>query len=112
MISWQLAEAGSAVQVQARDRQVFEQLVLKHQKYVFNVAYRMTGNLEEAKDLAQEAFVRAYRSFNRFDQGTSFERWLYRIVTNLYIDSCRRKGRRPEESLDAPIMTAKVRWKE
>lgn len=106
MIGLLSAEAFSAARVTAQDRQAFEQLVLKHQKYVFNLAYRMTGNLEEAKDLAQEAFVRAFRGFGQFQQGTSFERWLYRIVSNLYIDACRKRGRRHEESLDAPVLTA------
>lgn len=86
-------------------RQIFEELVRKHEKYVYNIAYRMTGNLEEAKDLAQEAFVRAYKAFGRFQPGTSFERWLYRIVANLYIDTVRKKGRHREESLNAPVRT-------
>ncbi|MGE5508763.1 MAG: sigma-70 family RNA polymerase sigma factor [Chitinophagales bacterium] len=89
----------------AEARRVFTELVEKHQKYVYNLAYRMSGNPEEARDLAQEAFIRAYRSFDRFDRATSFEKWLYRIVANLYIDSVRRKGRRKEESLDAPVPT-------
>ncbi len=87
-------------------RRAFTELVEKHQKYVYNLAYRMTGNPEEARDLAQEAFVRAFRHFSRFDPATSFEKWLYRIVANLYIDLVRKKGRRREESLDAPVVTA------
>lgn len=90
----------------AESRRAFADLVEKHQKYVYNLAYRMTGNPEEARDLAQEAFIRAYRSFDRFDLATSFEKWLYRIVANLYIDSVRKKSRRKEESLDAPVPTA------
>lgn len=86
-------------------RRDFAELVEKHQKYVYNLAYRMTGNPEEARDLAQEAFVRAFSHFDRFDQSTSFEKWLYRIVSNLYIDAVRKKGRRREESLDAPLNT-------
>ncbi len=86
-------------------RQVFEELVQKHEKYVYNIAYRMAGNAEEAKDLAQEAFVRAYKAFGRFEPGTSFERWLYRIVANLYIDLVRKRSRHREESLNAPVRT-------
>lgn len=98
-------ETLEAAALRPNKRQVFEQLVYKHQKFVLNVAYRMTGDPEEAKDLAQEAFVRAFRAFDRFQPGTSFERWLYRIVANLYIDSVRRKGRHHEESLNAPVNT-------
>lgn len=100
--------AGAAAVRQTPDdaRHAFAALVEKHQKYVYNLAYRMTGNLEEARDLTQEAFVRAFRHFDRFDPATSFERWIYRIIANLYIDTVRRKGRRREESLDAPIPTA------
>lgn len=87
-------------------RRDFAELVEKHQKYVYNLAYRMTGNPEEARDLAQEAFIRAFRHFDRFDPATSFEKWLYRIVANLYIDAVRKKVRRREESLDAPVVTA------
>lgn len=101
-------QVGTAIAGRASEdaRRAFSDLVEKHQKYVYNLACRMTGNPEEARDLAQEAFVRAYRHFGRFDQSTSFEKWLYRIVSNLYIDTVRKKVRRREESLDAPIPTA------
>ncbi len=95
----------AGVRFQESDLHLFEQLVQKHEKYAFNIAYRMVGNVEEARDLAQEAFVRAFRAFDRFEQGTSFERWLYRIISNLYIDLVRKKSRAREESLDAPIIT-------
>ena len=78
----------------------FESLVLRYQNSVYNIALRMSGNPDEAQDLAQEAFVRAYRSFDSYRRGTSFDKWLYRIVTNLYIDEVRRRKRKPHvESL-------------
>jgi RNA polymerase sigma-70 factor (ECF subfamily) len=84
----------------------FESLVRQYQKPVYSIALRMTGNPEEAQDLAQEAFVRAYRSFDSYRRGTSFDRWLYRIITNLYIDEVRRRKRTPYvESLDQRIAT-------
>ncbi|MGE5507300.1 MAG: sigma-70 family RNA polymerase sigma factor, partial [Chitinophagales bacterium] len=98
-------EATALKRIPENSRRAFTDLAEKHQKYVYNLAYRMTGNPEEARDLAQEAFVRAFRSFDRFDLNTSFEKWLYRIVANLYIDAVRKRGRRREESLDAPIPT-------
>jgi len=82
----------------------FESLVLRYQNSVYNIALRMSGNPDEAQDLAQEAFVRAYRSFDSYRRGTSFDKWLYKIVTNLYIDEVRRRRRRPYvESLDERI---------
>lgn len=94
-------DLATTVGLSASKRQLFEQLVQKHQRYLYNIAYRMTGNVEEAQDLAQETLVKAYRAFGRFEPGTSFERWLYRIMANLYIDYVRKKSNRPLESLDA-----------
>lgn len=85
----------------------FESLVNRYQRSVYTIALRMTGNPQEAQDLAQEAFVRAYRSFDSYRRGTSFDKWLYRIVTNLYIDELRRRKRTPYmESLDQRISTS------
>jgi RNA polymerase sigma-70 factor (ECF subfamily) len=85
----------------------FESLVRRYQNSVYNIALRMSGNPEEARDLTQEAFVRAYRAFDSYKRGTSFDKWLYRIVTNLCIDELRRRKRRPYiESLDQRIMTS------
>ena len=73
----------------------FEDLVRQHQRSVYNVALRLTGNADDAQDLTQDAFVRAYKAFDSYKFGTSFNRWLYRIVTNLYIDQVRKKKRAP-----------------
>lgn len=85
--------------------ETFESLMRQYERQVYNVAYRMTGNREEAKDLTQEAFLRAFRAFRSYVPGTAFDRWLFRIVSNLYIDQVRRKSARKFriESLDAPI---------
>ena len=84
----------------------FESLVHRYQNSVYSIALRMTGNPHEAQDLTQEAFVRAYKSFDSYRRGTSFDKWLYRIVTNLYIDEVRKRKRTPyTESLDQPINT-------
>lgn len=102
-----MAWAEVVVKTQARtaesDRQLFAQLVQEHEKYLYNIAYRLCGNREEARDLVQEALVRAYRAFRSFQPGTSFKSWLYRIVSNLYVDSLRKKSKYREESLDEPL---------
>src|SRR3989337_1936633 len=67
----------------------------------------MAGNDADAKDLTQEALMRVYRALQRIDPGANLESWLYRIVTNLYIDLLRRRPKARVESLDAPLLTAK-----
>jgi RNA polymerase sigma-70 factor (ECF subfamily) len=81
----------------------FEELVERHQSQIYRVAYRLTGNHDDAEDLAQEAIVEAFHAFDRYQPGTYFDRWLYRIMSRTYIDIVRRRNRRPMISLDAPI---------
>ncbi|MDQ2908251.1 MAG: sigma-70 family RNA polymerase sigma factor [Candidatus Eremiobacteraeota bacterium] len=67
-------------------------------KATYNFAFRLTGNDADARDLAQDAFIRVYRAWRSFVPGTSFLSWIYRIVTNLHRDELRRrKGRFQEE---------------
>ncbi len=81
----------------------FEELVQRHQTQIYRVAYRLAGNHDDAEDLAQEAIVEAFRAFDRYQPGTYFDRWLYRIMSRTFIDTVRRRNRRPVVSLDAPI---------
>ena len=80
----------------------FEELVQRHRNQIYRVAYRLAGNPDDAEDLAQEAVVEAFRAFDRYRPGTYFDRWLYRIMSRTYIDTVRRRRRRPTVSLDAP----------
>ena len=68
---------------QLGDTAAFETLVNMHAQYVYNLALRVVGDLQEAEDLAQEAFLRAWRGLPRFRAEARFSTWLYRIVTNL-----------------------------
>jgi len=70
-------------QAQAGDVQAFEQLVLSHQRFVYNLALRAVNSPEEAQDLAQEALVRAWQGLPGFRGQASFRTWLYRITLNL-----------------------------
>ncbi len=99
-------EALAGVRYRENDAQAFEELVRRYDRKLYNVALRLTGNPDEAKDLAQEALLRAYRGFNRFQLGTSFEKWLFRIASNLYIDKLRKQRNVRFESLDEPVPTA------
>lgn len=83
----------------------FEALAMEHAQQLYNMALRMTGSEEEAKDLCQEALLRAYKSFSRWKRECSFSSWLYRIATNLCIDQIRRRKRIRFESLDVPFVT-------
>ena len=85
-----------------RDLAVFEELVAKYQRQMYRVAYRLTGNHDDAQDLIQDALFEAFRNFHRFETGTRFDRWLYRIMTNRHIDRVRRSSRLPVLSLDQP----------
>lgn len=87
--------------------EAFEALVERYGRQIYNIAYRMAGNDADAKDLTQEAFIRVFRAFRRIDPAGSLESWLYRIVSNLYIDMLRRRPKVRIESLDAPIVTSK-----
>ncbi len=81
------------------DRHAFlEDAIERYGKAAYNFAYRLTQNEPDARDLTQEAFVRVYKAWRSFKPGTSFQSWIYRILTNLHRDELRRrKGRYPEE---------------
>jgi RNA polymerase sigma-70 factor (ECF subfamily) len=98
-------QAIASAKYRENDIEAFEELVRTYDHKLYRVALRLTGDPDEAKDLAQEALFRAYRGFDRFKMGTSFERWLFRIASNLYIDKLRKRGKYRFESLDEPIAT-------
>ena len=95
---------GPAAGLTEDDVDLFARLLAAHQDKLYRVAYRMTGHHEDAQDLLQDALLEAYRSFRRFQRGTYFDKWLYRIMTNTFIDRQRHKKRVGRvESLDAPL---------
>ena len=85
--------------VQSGEADAFEELVRAHEKTIYNLALRMVGNPQDAEDMAQEAFLKAYRSLPEFRGESKFSVWLYRIVSNVCLDHLRRQGRRPTSSL-------------
>jgi RNA polymerase sigma factor (sigma-70 family) len=68
-----------------------ERAMEQYGRQTYNYAYRLTGNEPDARDLTQEAFIRVFRAWESFREGTSFLSWIYRIVTNLYRDELRRR---------------------
>lgn len=100
------AAAGGEGLLTEEELAAYEALVRKYGAYVYNLAYRMSGRDADAKDLAQETFIRVFRAFRRIDPEAPLEAWLHRIVRNLYIDLIRKYPRGKEESLSAPVPTA------
>jgi len=81
--------------IQQGDAVAFDRLVELHGPRVYNLAYRMLGNAEDAQDVSQEAFLRIYDALPRFRGEASFTTWMYRIVTNVCRDELSRRRRRP-----------------
>lgn len=85
------------------DRAAFDQLVRRYERTIFNVAYRLTNSHDDAADIAQEAFVRAWNNLKSFRGDAAFSTWLHRIVTNAFLDDRKRKRARPTRSLDEAL---------
>lgn len=101
----ELHESELILQCKNGNVEAFEQLVLKYQRQIYTVAYRFMGNHEDASDLAQEAFIRAYKSIDRFRGESSLKTWLYHIVSNVCRDELRKRKKGQSLSLDAPVST-------
>lgn len=107
-------ESALVRQAVAGRRSAFNALVECYQRRLYNYCYRMVGNADDASDMAQEAFVRAWRNLGGFRVGEPFSPWLYRIAHNVCIDHLRRKpaalsldveleeGRDPPDKADGP----------
>ena len=80
------------------DQKDFAEQAMEYAPQLYSAALRMTRNRADAEDLVQDAYLRAYRSFHTFQEGTNLRAWLYRILTNAYINKYRAKQRRPQES--------------
>ncbi|MBI2887270.1 MAG: sigma-70 family RNA polymerase sigma factor [Chloroflexi bacterium] len=97
-----MAELESILIEEAKqDSRAFGELVLRYQDRLFNFLYRMTGNREDAQDLAQEVFLRVYKALHRFRPDAPFRPWLYKIAMNLAINHA--KGRRPTALLEEDV---------
>ena len=79
------------------DQADFERDAMQYARQLYSAAMRMTRNPADAEDLVQETFLKAYRAYDSFEAGTNLKAWLYRILTNTYINKYRKESRRPNE---------------
>jgi RNA polymerase sigma-70 factor (ECF subfamily) len=104
----QMMEESDAVAVcraQAGDQEAFRVLVERHSVRLFQVAYRMTGNEQDAEDVVQDSFLRAYKQLDRFESRAGFATWLHRIAVNCSLDLLRKRKRRDERTDAADLDT-------
>ena len=80
------------------DQATFADQAMPFMSALYSAALRMTRNPADAEDVVQETYLKAYRAFGSFQEGTNLKAWLYRILTNTFINSYRSKKRRPEQT--------------
>ncbi len=80
------------------DKDKFVEDSMEYMPQLYSAALRMTRNVQDAEDLVQETYLKAYRAYENFETGTNLKAWLYRILTNTFINIYRAKQRKPEES--------------
>ena len=87
-------DRAAVAQARAGDDEAFRLLVERHSRNIYRLAYRMTGRPEDAEDVVQETFIRAYRQLGRFEARSNFGTWLYRIGFNCAVDYMRARPKR------------------
>lgn len=78
-------------------KQDFEDIALQHMDSLYSTALRYTHNVQEAEDLVQDTYMRAFRFFDKYQKGTNFRAWIFRIMTNTFINKYRKKKRQPQK---------------
>src|SRR3712207_345584 len=81
----------------------FERDALPYLDQLYAAAMRMTRNPQDAEDLVQETYAKAYGAFHQFNEGTNLKAWLYRILTNTFINTYRKKQREPQQSMSEDV---------
>jgi RNA polymerase sigma-70 factor (ECF subfamily) len=91
-------EVGTVAETEDERTARFERDALQYLDQLYSAALRMTRNPADAEDLVQETYAKAYGSFHQFQEGTNLKAWLYRILTNTFINSYRKRQREPQQS--------------
>ena len=81
--------------IERRDQEQFEQAAMPYVDSLYNTAYRMTRNSEDAEDLVQETYLKAYKYYDKFEEGTNFKAWLFKIMKNTFINNYRKRKLTP-----------------
>lgn len=89
-------DAAAVAMARAGDTEAFRLLVERHSRNVYKVAFRVTGNAEDAEDVVQDTFLKAYRQLDRFESRASFGTWLHRIAMNCSVDLLRSRPKREQ----------------
>jgi RNA polymerase sigma-70 factor, ECF subfamily len=89
-------DAVAVARARGGDSEAFRLLVERHSRNVYKVAYRVTGNPDDAEDVVQETFLKAYRQLDRFEERASFGTWLHRIAWNCSVDLLRSRPKREQ----------------
>ncbi|GMV89580.1 MAG: DNA-directed RNA polymerase sigma-70 factor [Chthonomonas sp.] len=90
---------------QKGDRTAFDELIRRHSERAYKYAFRLTGNAEEASDVVGDAFVRVFNAMKNFKGQSAFTTWLYRIITNCFLDLRKKDRSKQTTSLDAMLQT-------
>src|SRR4030095_9619288 len=99
------ADAADVERARAGDEDAFRMLVERHSRSLFRLAFRLTGNEQDAEDVVQDAWLKAYRRLDQFESRANFGSWLYRIAANCAYDLLRGR-RRHEEHLESAAEAA------
>jgi RNA polymerase sigma-70 factor (ECF subfamily) len=91
------SDGAVVIRAQSGDGDAFRMLVERHSRSVFRLAYRMTGNEQDAEDVVQETFLRAYKQLHHYESRSSFATWLYRIASNYSLDLIRMRKRHEQK---------------
>ena len=96
-------EIDVAAETDAERAERFERDAMQYLDQLYSAAMRMTRNPQDAEDLVQETFAKAYAAFHQFKPGTNLKAWLYRILTNTFINTYRKKQRQPQQSMSEDV---------
>jgi RNA polymerase sigma-70 factor (ECF subfamily) len=83
----------------------FEKLIISHERRIYNIAYRMFNNEEDAKDITQEVFLKVYKNIDKFDENSKISTWIHRICVNTCIDEIRKRKGKETFSMDESIIS-------
>jgi RNA polymerase sigma-70 factor (ECF subfamily) len=97
---WATSDEAAVAEARSGNPEAFRVLVERHSRSVYRLAFRMTGNEQDAEDLVQETFLRASKQLERFDGRASFGTWLYRIASNCSVDLLRARKSREQRHVD------------